>query len=134
LNKEREIPDPSPEQCLETGFKLKDTGNDLLKAGSYHEALKKYRESFAAIHITISGRARTIHADGFYISELTSGAHKNMRGDYVRMILRGTYDFLHVIFPTRSQAMIAKSQTPSSPRLWLLERTADPGYLLQSSS
>ncbi len=91
LKKEREIPDPSPEQCLEKGFALKDAGNELLKAGSYRNALEKYIESFTAIHITISGRARIIHADGFYIRELTSGAHKNMRGDYARMILRGTY-------------------------------------------
>lgn len=89
LKKEREIPDPPPEQCLETGFKLKDAGNDLLKAGTYREALEKYMESFTAIHITVSGRVRIIHADGFYIRELTSGSHKGMRGDYIRMILRG---------------------------------------------
>ncbi|KAK4693089.1 hypothetical protein P7C71_g4244, partial [Lecanoromycetidae sp. Uapishka_2] len=88
LKGEREIPDPTPEQCLENGFQLKDVGNELLKAGSYREALEKYVESFAAIHITVSGRVRIIHADGFYVHELTSGVHKNMRADYIRMILR----------------------------------------------
>ena len=92
LKNDREIPDPSPEQCLERGFALKETGNALLTNGSYREALEKYFESYGAIHITVTGRVRMIHADGFYIRELTSGLHKNMRGDYVRMILRGKHN------------------------------------------
>ncbi|KAL6719016.1 hypothetical protein ACLMJK_003251 [Lecanora helva] len=88
LNKERSIPDPLPEDCLERGFCLKETGNQLMKAGSYRDALAKYVESFAAVHITVSGRVRIIHAEGYYIRELMSGAHKGMRGDFVRLILR----------------------------------------------
>lgn len=88
LSKERDIPDPSPEECLEKGNTLKDVGNQLLKAGSYSAALEKYVESFAAVHIAVSGRIRTVHAEGYYLRELTSGPHKGMRGDYVRMILR----------------------------------------------
>ena len=88
LQKERDVPDPSPEQCLEEGFALKEAGNKLLKDGLYRDALDRYVESFAAIQITVSGRLRYIHADGYYIRELLSGPHKGMRGDLVRMILR----------------------------------------------
>ena len=88
LQKERNVPDPSPEQSLDKGFELKEAGNKLLQDGLYHEALNRYVESFAAIHITVSGRLRSIHADGYYIRELLSGPHKGMRGDLVRMILR----------------------------------------------
>ena len=88
LQKERHVPDPSPEQCLEKGFALKEGGNKLLKDGLYREALDRYVESFAAIQITVSGRLRYIHADGYYIRELVSGPHKGMRADLVRMILR----------------------------------------------
>lgn len=45
-------------------------------------------EAFAAIHMTVSGRVRTIYVDGYYICELMSGARRGMRGDFVRMILR----------------------------------------------
>lgn len=88
LKKERAIPDPTPEQCLEKGFALKDAGNALLKLGAYHQALQKYIDSFGAIHIYVSGRVRTVHCDGFYIRDLASGTYKGQRGDYARMILR----------------------------------------------
>ena len=88
LKKEQKIPDPTPEQSLEKSFLLKDAGNKFLKEGSLRKALELYVEAFAAIHITVSGRARTIHADGYYIRELVSGTYRGMRGDYVRMILR----------------------------------------------
>ena len=88
LSKERAIPDPTPEQCLEKGFALKDAGNALLKLGSYHQALKKYTDSFEAIHIHVSGRLRIVHCDGFYIRDLASGPYKGQRGDFARMILR----------------------------------------------
>lgn len=88
LKKERAIPDPTPEQCLEKGFALKDAGNALLKLGLYRQSLQKYNESFGAIHIHVSGRVRTVHCDGFYIRDLTSGTYKGQRGDFARMILR----------------------------------------------
>ena len=88
LQKERAIPDPTPEECLEKGFALKDAGNALLKLGLYRQALKKYVDSFGAIHIHVSGRVRTVHCDGFYIRDLTSGTYKGQRGDYARGILR----------------------------------------------
>lgn len=88
LKKERAIPDPTPEQCLEKGFALKDAGNALLKLGLYRQALQKYIDSFGAIHIHVSGRVRTVHCDGFYIRYLTSGFHKGQRGEIARTILR----------------------------------------------
>ena len=88
LKKLRAIPDPTPEQCLEKCFSLKEAGNELLKLGLYRQALEKYIDSFRAIHIYVSGRVRTVHCDGFYVRELTSGTYKGQRGDYARMILR----------------------------------------------
>ncbi len=88
MNKERNTPDPSPEDCLERGFALKDLGNQLLTTGSYREALQNYIDAFEAIHITVSGRIRIVHAEGYYMRQLTSGPHYGMRGDYIRMILR----------------------------------------------
>ncbi|KAL8735836.1 MAG: hypothetical protein Q9181_002665 [Wetmoreana brouardii] len=88
LKKEQGTPDPSPEQCLESATALKDAGNRALQAGDYTTALQQYTDSFAAIHITVSGRKRYIHADGYYIHELSSGPYKGLRGDYARLILR----------------------------------------------
>ena len=88
LKKERAIPDATPEDCLEKGFALKEAGNALLKLGLYSQALQKYFDSFGAIHINVSGRVRTVHCDGFYIRDLSSGAYKGQRGDYARGILR----------------------------------------------
>ena len=88
LKKERAIPDPTPEQCLEKGVSLKDAGNALLKIGLYHQALEKYIDAFGAIHIYVSGRVRHVHCEGFYIRPLVSGIYKGQRGDYARMILR----------------------------------------------
>ena len=88
LNKERLVPDPTPDESLAKGFTLHEEGEELLNAGKFHLALEKFVDSFAAIHITVSGRARQIHAEGYYIREVEKGKYKGFRADYVRMILR----------------------------------------------
>ncbi|KAL8942643.1 MAG: hypothetical protein Q9216_001556 [Gyalolechia sp. 2 TL-2023] len=88
LKKEQATPDPSAEECLESAIALKDAGNNALQTGNYAAALQHYTEAFAAIHITVSGRKRYIHADGYYVREVTSGHYKGQRCDYVRLIIR----------------------------------------------
>ncbi|KAL8715589.1 MAG: hypothetical protein Q9220_000925 [cf. Caloplaca sp. 1 TL-2023] len=88
LKKDQAIPDPSPEQCIETATALKDAGNKALQAGDFATALEQYTAAFAAIHITVQGRKRYIHADGYYLRELTSGPLKGQRSDFARLILR----------------------------------------------
>ena len=88
LEKTRAIPDPTREECLEEATLLKEAGTRALEAGDYQQALQQYFDAFNAIHIRISGRKRTIHADGFYIENITTGRYKGQHGDYVRMVLR----------------------------------------------
>ena len=110
LKKEQKIPEPTPEQALEKYFakrcREQITERRLLTGktsnnkcglsptpwtqsfGSLREALELCVEAFAAIHISVSGRVRTIHVDGYYIRELMSGARRGMRGDFLCMILR----------------------------------------------
>ncbi|KAI4121815.1 MAG: hypothetical protein LQ338_006163 [Usnochroma carphineum] len=88
LKKEQAIADQSPEECLESATALKDAGNISLIAGKYDAALRQYTDAFAAIHITVCGRKRYIHADGYYMRECTSGTYKGQRSDYVRLLIR----------------------------------------------
>ncbi|KAI4162684.1 MAG: hypothetical protein LQ342_003730 [Letrouitia transgressa] len=88
LRKEQETKDPSAEECLETATSLKEQGNKHLHAGNYALALESYVSAFAAIHITVKGRTRIVHADGYYIRPLVSGPNRGERGDLCRMILR----------------------------------------------
>ncbi|KAL8778447.1 MAG: hypothetical protein Q9203_002316 [Teloschistes exilis] len=88
LKTEQAMPDPSPEESLARATALKATGNQSLQAGEYAAALQQYTDAFAAIHITVSGRKRYIHADGYYYRELTSGPHQGQRSDYARLIIR----------------------------------------------
>ncbi|KAL9013441.1 MAG: hypothetical protein Q9173_001853 [Seirophora scorigena] len=88
LFKEQAVPDPSPEECLECATALKEEGNKSLQTGHYATALQFYTDAFAAIHITVSGRKRHVHADGYYTGKLASGLYKGQRSDYVRLVLR----------------------------------------------
>ncbi|KAI4198894.1 MAG: hypothetical protein LQ350_004959 [Teloschistes chrysophthalmus] len=88
LKTEQAIPDASPEESLARATALKTLGNQSLQAGEYAAALQQYTDAFAAIHITVSGRKRYIHADGYYRRELTSGPYQGQRSDYARIILR----------------------------------------------
>lgn len=88
LKKDQGTPEPSPEECLENATALKDAGNKSFQTGDYDAALQHYTDAFAAIHITVSGRKRYIHADGYYTRELSSGPYQGQRSDYARLILR----------------------------------------------
>ncbi|KAL9026790.1 MAG: hypothetical protein Q9196_004601 [Gyalolechia fulgens] len=88
LKEEQATPDPSAEECLERAFALKDAGNNALRAGHYTAALQLYTDAFAAIHITVSGRKRYIHADAYYMREFASGNYKGQRCDYIRLDIR----------------------------------------------
>ncbi|KAL9580002.1 MAG: hypothetical protein Q9212_004757 [Teloschistes hypoglaucus] len=88
LKTEQAIPDASREESLARATALKTLGNQSLQAGAYTAALQQYIDAFAAIHITVSGRKRYIHADGYYYRELTSGPYQGQRSDYARFIIR----------------------------------------------
>ena len=82
------VPNPTPEECLEKCTSLKDAGNVSLQAGSYHHALQQYIDAFAAIYIMVSGRTRTVHADGYFMKVLESGIYKDQHGQTARVALR----------------------------------------------
>ncbi|KAL8675533.1 MAG: hypothetical protein Q9168_000045 [Polycauliona sp. 1 TL-2023] len=89
LKKEQATPEPSPEESLETATALKDAGNNALQTQDYASAMRYYTEAFAAIHVTVSGRKRYIHAEGYYnLRELASGPYKGQNGHLARIILR----------------------------------------------
>ena len=83
-----ETPAKSPEECFEEAIRLKDEGNVLLQNKQYREAIKKYEESFHAIHILVQGRRRSVWADAYFHAELRSGPRKGQFGHIVRIILR----------------------------------------------
>ncbi|KAL8839612.1 MAG: hypothetical protein Q9205_003458 [Flavoplaca limonia] len=89
LKKEQATPEPSPEECLEIATALKDAGNRSLNSQDYAAAMQYYIEAFAAIHITVSGRKRYVHAEGYYnLRELATGSYKGQNGNLARIILR----------------------------------------------
>jgi hypothetical protein len=83
-----EIPEDTPEQCLERGNKLKDAGNVALKAKKPLEAISLYVEAFRAIHIVCIGRYRAIWGDAWFNRMLTQEPFKNQYGQVLRIILR----------------------------------------------
>ncbi|KAL9601533.1 MAG: hypothetical protein Q9219_002485 [cf. Caloplaca sp. 3 TL-2023] len=88
LKRELATPDPSPEECLEKADALRETGDKHFHAKEYTAALEKYTASFAAIHITVSGRQRYIHADAYYARGATSGPYNNQLCSHARLLLR----------------------------------------------
>lgn len=82
------VPHTSPEECIETATKLKDTGNAALAKGNCHEALDLYNRAFAAIHVVCNGRRRHIWADAFFEKELEGGAYNGKHGQIMRLLLR----------------------------------------------
>ena len=87
LHELRALPEPTPADCINHAFALKDEGNKALNEGKYKQALGLYKQSFEAIHITVRGHIRTVHADGFFCTEILGGPHPG-RADFLRMTLR----------------------------------------------
>ena len=82
------VAEPTLEQCIEDGFKLEDEGNDLVTTGRLKEGLEKYRQSFAAILITVDGRQREVHSDRFFRRTIRHGQWQGRSGTCVRILLR----------------------------------------------
>lgn len=81
-------PHNSPEYCLSEGTRFKQEGNTELQAGRYREALELYTKAWEAIHITIRGRIRQVHADAFFGLTLTQPPYEHKHGQQERLILR----------------------------------------------
>lgn len=88
LIKAQAIPDPTREECLEKATTLKEAGVKAIEEGDYRQALQIFFDAFAAIHIQIEGRKRTIYTESFYTEVIQTGMYKGQRGDYTRMVLR----------------------------------------------
>ena len=71
----RKLHEPTAAECIQRGVALKEEGNRALEAGNPLEALSLYNQSFAAIHIIVKGRLRTVHADGFFCTDMPSETH-----------------------------------------------------------
>ncbi|KAL9114799.1 MAG: hypothetical protein Q9187_007417, partial [Circinaria calcarea] len=63
----------TPSQCLEDATRLKDEGNAALQKNEYQAAIRLYDQSFLAIHIIVCGRRRSIWADAYFQTQLTTG-------------------------------------------------------------
>ena len=81
-------PYPSPEKCLDECDRLKEEGNKAMLQKNYIKAKQSYEQSFEAMHILISGRARQIWTDPYFDLLLGDGRFKNQHGIMVRMMLR----------------------------------------------
>ena len=88
LSELQKLQEPSPVECIERGYELKDQGNTALSAGEPAKALRLYLSAFAAILITVQGRKRTVHADGYFCQDIQSGPFIGHRADFFRMVLR----------------------------------------------
>lgn len=88
LKAEQATPHASPEHCLRETARLKQAGNASLQAGRYAVALDHYTQAWSAMHITIHGRARHVHADAFFAVRLREAPYEGKLGQAERLILR----------------------------------------------
>ncbi|KAJ1338682.1 peptidyl-prolyl isomerase D [Microdochium nivale] len=82
------VPAAPPEHCLSEATRLKTEGNEALKQGRYHEALRIYGEAWKAIHILIRGRQRHVHAEAFFAQRMTQEPWRGKDGRLERLNLR----------------------------------------------
>lgn len=76
------------EECLDEALRLKELGNERLKANDNAGAVKLYEESFLALHIVCDGRRRSEWADVFFQREMRYGKHRGQAGGLARLVLR----------------------------------------------
>ena len=81
-------PHDSPEACLTRCAALKGQGTAALQQRRYADALSLYERAFAAMHIVVAGRRRTVWADPFFEKTLEGGLFDAQPGGVVRMTLR----------------------------------------------
>lgn len=82
------VPTSGPEHCLAEATRLKAEGNEALKNGKFHEALRIYNEAWEAIHIVIRGRQRHVHAEAFFAQRMTQDPWRGKDGRLERLNLR----------------------------------------------
>lgn len=88
LKKLQSVPHAAPEQCLRDTLRLKQEGNEALKAERYESALQHYRDAWQAMHIVVTGSRRHIHADQFFNVELREAPFVGKNGQSERLVLR----------------------------------------------
>lgn len=88
MKEEMDIPYPTVEKCLGEATRVKNLGNDALKAQKYHEALRLYEEAFLHLFIVCDGRRRSIWGDAYFQKQCRSGEFEGQDAQMVRFILR----------------------------------------------
>lgn len=88
LREKMATPYPAVEKCLEEATRLKDAGNESLKKGDYHDALRLYRESFLQLMIVCDGRRRSIWGDAYFQVDCEGGLFDGQSAQLVRLVLR----------------------------------------------
>ncbi|KAG9242427.1 hypothetical protein BJ878DRAFT_515659 [Calycina marina] len=88
MRTQMKVPYPKVEKCLEEATKLKDAGNEALKNGKYHEALKSYRESFSHLFIVVDRRRRSIWGDEYFQKQCQGGQFDGENAQLLRLVLR----------------------------------------------
>ncbi|EKG14345.1 Tetratricopeptide-like helical [Macrophomina phaseolina MS6] len=82
------VPYKSPEECLAEATRLKDEGNTALQKSRFKDALRLYEEAFAAIHIVVAGKRRSIWANAFFETHCRSGQYEGQYAQLVRLVMR----------------------------------------------
>ncbi|OCK75497.1 hypothetical protein K432DRAFT_429380 [Lepidopterella palustris CBS 459.81] len=81
-------PYQSPEKCFENSTRFIEDGIEQCRKKEYKQAIDCYVKAFHAVHILIDGHERSVLADAFFQTELSSGTFKGQSGNTVRLILR----------------------------------------------
>ncbi|GAB7340070.1 hypothetical protein MBLNU457_6565t1 [Dothideomycetes sp. NU457] len=88
LRETQATPHASPEACLAESIRLKDLGNVALQNGQYQQTLDYYTQAWLAIHIVVSGRRRSAHAEAWFNRILSEPPFTGQQGQLVRLLQR----------------------------------------------